>query len=140
MDELEQTDELYQLSDYQLTVEVSDLVFTESEFLQEATATDAEDLVALTEEDAFVFTPMEPIEFTIEEELVPQLTEFEQNVIDAILSQDFDPFSAIYANPDGSINMEMWWTASSIGNNLVYNGIALEDYAATAADWLSAYG
>lgn len=127
-------------SDFQLTVEVITDVATFSEVTSETTPEVAEpgtEEARLAELDLFAFAPAE----ILPEELgIPpssELTQLEQQTIDAMLTGDFDPFSSIYATPDG-INMEVWWGASQLYNNLVYNGIAPENFEAVATEWFSA--
>lgn len=123
-------------ADFQLTAEVITDVATFSEVTPETEAEVAEDDIEEqpVELYLFVFGPEE----IIFEDLPPvnELTQFEQQMIDAMLTGNFDPFDSLYAAPDG-INMELWWGASQLYNNLVYNGIAPENFEAVATEWLS---
>lgn len=125
--------------EFQLTAEVITDVATFSEITPEAAPEVAE--VSIEEQpvelDLFEFAPAE----ILPEELgIPpssELTPLEQQTIDAMLTGDFDPFSDYYRMEDGHINMEVWWGASTLYNNLVYNGIAPENFEAVATEWFS---
>lgn len=130
----EQTD-----GEFQLTADV----FTDVEIFSEIPSEVEPEVVESgieeqsVETDLFVFEPAEDV---IVEGLQAEgeLTPFEQQTIDAMLTGNFQPFDALYANADGSINMDLWWGSCWLYNDLVANGIAPEDYAATATAWLLA--
>ncbi len=85
--------------------------------------------------DAFVFSDA-PV--PVEEEPVDTLTAFEQQTLDAVLAGDLGCFAPAFINDDGSWNYDLWSSANTLGNDLVANGIAVEDYSATATSWFLA--
>lgn len=125
-----------ELSDFELSVDV-DFMF-KAEAVEEASAPPDVVTEAIAEPEVlpevFTFDPA-PVE-----EGPHQLTAWEQRVVDSVMSGDFNPFSDIYANADGSINMELWWTASTIANNLEFNGVEQQDYQSTILEWLASFG
>jgi len=70
-------------------------------------------------------------------ETVPGDMNDEQSAIMAALatgaSEETDP---AFANPDGTVNMDLWFSTFQLENDLANNGIAPEDYLSTAHDWM----
>ncbi len=124
-------------NEYVLTAEVfTDIspFFTEVPLAPEEPPTEQE-----VEPDTFEF-PVASEPPAIPDEVIPAetLTPFEQRVIDAVLAGDMGHFAPAFITADGAWDYDLWSAASRLANDLVNNGVAAADYAATATDWFLA--
>lgn len=122
-------------NEFQLTAEV----FTDIPMYSEVVPVTAVEAAEPAEEeqatDEYVFVLTEP--------LLPmgELTPFEQQTIDVMISGAFDPFDPFYVGEDGTIDTELFgnvqWAAVVLRYDLIDAGIAPENFATVAEQWLS---
>ena len=108
-------------SEYVLTVEAPDIVPIEAPELEES--------IVFSDADAFI----------IPDQQEGEVTEFESQVIAAVLAGDMGYFASPFINSEtGMQDFNLWWSAYTLHNDLIANGIAPADYEATAAAWFTA--